>query len=174
MTNVRWKRIAVVVLVLLAGIQLIPVAKTNPAVDSGKTLLAGNGVPAEVSEILQRSCQDCHSNRTKWPWYSHVAPVSWVVANDVNGARRHMNLDEWGTYSVEKRQSKLTKICEELKSGDMPDTKYTLIHRGAKLTDQQRGTLCDWAEATRKGLLDAGRAEGGVKPPLQTGSGSHP
>ena len=160
-------------LVLLVAIQLIPVAKTNPAVDSGKTLLTGNGVPAEVSEILQRSCQDCHSNRTKWPWYSHVAPVSWVVAGDVNGARRHMNLDEWGTYSVEKRQSKLTKICEELKSGDMPDTKYTLIHRGAKLTDAQRGTLCDWAEATRKGLVDAGRGDGGVKPPLQTGSGSH-
>jgi hypothetical protein len=85
-----------------------------------------------------------------------------------------MNLDEWGTYSVEKRESKLTKICEELKSGDMPDTKYTLIHRGAKLTDAQRATLCDWAEATRKGLLDAGRGDGGVKPPLQTGSGSHP
>lgn len=152
------KRIWVGVAVALAGIQLIPVAKTNPAVDGGKSLLAGNkspagnSVPAEVSEILQRSCQDCHSNRTKWPWYSHVAPVSWVVASDVSGARRHMNLDEWGTYSVEKRQSKLTKICEELKSGDMPDTKYTLIHRGAKLTDAERGTLCDWAEATRKAL----------------------
>lgn len=162
--GIRWKRMTVIVLVLLAGIQLIPVAKTNPSVDSGKSLLAGNGlpaassVPAEVSEILQRSCQDCHSNRTKWPWYSHVAPVSWVVASDVNGARRHMNLDEWGTYSVEKRQSKLTKICEELKSGDMPDMKYTLIHRSAKLTEQQRGTLCDWAEATRKGL---GRVEAG-------------
>lgn len=152
--GVRWKRIAVIVLVILAAIQLIPVAKTNPAVDSGKSLLAGNNVPAEVSEILQRSCQDCHSNRTKWPWYSHVAPVSWVVASDVSGARRHMNFDEWGSYSLEKRQSKLTKICEELKSGDMPDTKYTLIHRSAKLTEQQRGTLCDWAEATRGAIAN--------------------
>jgi hypothetical protein len=149
------------VIVLLVAIQLIPLAKTNPAVDSTKTLLDGNSVSPEVSEILQRSCQDCHSNRTTWPWYSHVAPVSWVVASDVNGARRHLNLDEWGSYSLEKKQSKLTKICEELKSGDMPDSKYTLIHRGAKLTDAQRGTLCDWAEATRKGLA---RAEAAGRP----------
>lgn len=157
--GVRWKRITVIVLVLLVAIQLIPVGKTNPAVDSGKSLLAGNSVPAEVSEILQRSCQDCHSNRTKWPWYSHVAPVSWVVASDVNGARRHMNFDEWGSYSVEKRQSKLTKICEELKSGDMPDTKYTLIHRSAKLTDAERATLCDWAEATRSAITNPAAGE---------------
>jgi hypothetical protein len=150
--HTRRKRIGIVVLVLLVAIQLIPVAKTNPATDTTKTLLAGNNVPAEVSEIFQRSCQDCHSNRTTWPWYSHVAPVSWVVASDVNGGRRHLNLDEWGSYSLEQKQSRLTKICEELKSGDMPDSKYLWIHRNAKLTDQQRTTLCDWPEAARKGL----------------------
>lgn len=159
--QVSGKRIGIMVLVILAAIQLIPVARTNPAVDGANSLLGANAAPPEIAEILQRSCQDCHSNRTKWPWYSHVAPVSWVVAGDVSGARRQMNLDEWGTYSVEKRQSKLTKICEELKSGDMPDTKYLLIHRSAKLTAQQRATLCDWAEATRKGL---GRAEAATHP----------
>lgn len=157
----RRKRIWIGVIALLVAIQLIPVAKTNPAVDSTKTLLAGSSVPPEVSEILQRSCQDCHSNRTTWPWYSHVAPVSWMVASDVNGGRRHLNLDEWGSYSVEKKQSRLTKICEELKSGDMPDSKYLLIHRGAKLTDAQRATLCDWAEATRKAL---GQVQAGSRP----------
>ena len=148
----RRKAVWILLLVLLAGIQLIPVAKTNPPVDARVSLVAGDGLPTNISAILQRSCQDCHSNRTTWPWYSHVAPVSWVVASDVNGGRRHMNLDEWGSYNLEKKQSRLTKICEELKSGDMPDTKYTLIHRSAKLTDQQRTTLCDWAEATRKAL----------------------
>lgn len=146
------KRICISVLVVLVAIQLIPATRTNPAVDARSSLLADNGLPPNISAILQRSCQDCHSNRTTWPWYSHVAPVSWVVASDVNGGRRHMNLDEWGFYNLEKKQSRLTKICEELKSGDMPDTKYTLIHRGAKLTDQQRTTLCDWAEATREAL----------------------
>lgn len=150
--GIRWKRIGIMVLVIVAAIQFIPVTKTNPAVDATNSLLSANAAPPEIAAILQRSCQDCHSNRTTWPWYSHVAPVSWVVAGDVNGARRHMNLDEWGSYSVEKRQSKLTKICEELKSGDMPDSKYLLIHRGAKLTAQQRATLCDWAQATRKAL----------------------
>lgn len=159
--RIRWQRITVIVLVLLAGIQLIPVAKTNPTFDPVGSLWAMQNVPADIGAILQRSCQDCHSNRTKWPWYSHVAPVSWTVASDVNGGRRHFNMDEWASYSLEKKQSKLTKICEELKSGDMPDSKYLWIHRSAKLTDQQRATLCDWAEVTRKTL-------GELK------SGSHP
>lgn len=152
MMRFRWKRVLLGLVVVLVVAQLMPVTRTNPPVDARTSLLAGDGLPPNISAILQRSCQDCHSNRTTWPWYSHVAPVSWVVASDVNGGRRHMNLDEWGSYNLEKKQSRLTKICEELKSGDMPDTKYTLIHRGAKLTDQQRTTLCDWAEATRKAL----------------------
>lgn len=156
--GVRWKRIAIIVLVLLAAIQLIPVAKTNPTSDPVGSIWVMQNVPADIGAILQRSCQDCHSNRTKWPWYSHVAPVSWTVASDVNGGRRHFNMDEWGEYSLEKKQSKLTKICEELKSGDMPDSKYLWIHRSAKLTNQQRATLCDWAEAIRKGLAQAATA----------------
>ncbi|HKV25089.1 MAG TPA: heme-binding domain-containing protein [Candidatus Acidoferrum sp.] len=155
------KRLAILTIVILAAIQFIPVAKTNPPVDAARTLWANAGVPADISATLQRSCQDCHSNRTVWPWYSHVAPVSWVVANDVHGGRRHMNLDEWNSYSLEKKQSRLTKVCEELKSGEMPDSKYLWIHRGARLTPQQRTALCDWAEATRKTLV-------------QSESGSHP
>ncbi|HYL63832.1 MAG TPA: heme-binding domain-containing protein [Candidatus Methylomirabilis sp.] len=154
MMRFRWKRVLLGLVVVLVVAQLIPVAKTNPPVEATRTLWAASAVPPEVSAILQRSCQDCHTNRTTWPWYSHVAPVSWVVVSDVNGARQHMNLDEWGAYDLEKKQSRLTKICEELKSGDMPDSKYTLIHRGARLTDQQRSTLCDWAEATRKALVN--------------------
>lgn len=157
-TKVSWKRITVIVLVLLAAIQLVPVTRTNPAVDARSSLLSSDGLPADVSAMLQRSCQDCHSNRTTWPWYSHVAPVSWVVAGDVSGARSHLNLDEWSSYSLEAKQTRLTKICEELKSGDMPDSKYLWIHRSAKLTQQQRTTLCDWAEATRKDLSKPGGA----------------
>lgn len=159
--NAPRKRIWIGLLALLVAIQLIPVAKTNPTFDPVGSLWLTQNVPADIGAILQRSCQDCHSNRTKWPWYSHVAPVSWTVASDVNGGRRHFNMDEWGEYSLEKRQSKLTKICEELKSGDMPDSKYLLIHRSAKLTDQQRATLCDWAEATRSVL---GRANAATHP----------
>lgn len=151
--NIRRKRLLILAGVLILA-QLIPVTKTNPVVDARSSLLASEGLPADVSATLRRSCQDCHSNRTAWPWYSRVAPVSWVVASDVNGGRHHLNFDEWGAYDLEKKQSRLTKVCEELKSGDMPDSKYLWIHRGAKLTQQQRAALCDWAETTRRAIIN--------------------
>jgi len=150
--TLRLKRIGIAFLALLAAAQFIPASRTNPTFDSGGSIWAIATVSPDASAILQRSCQDCHSNRTKWPWYSHVAPVSWVVANDVNVGRNHFNADEWGSYSLEGKQTKLSKICDELKSGGMPDSKYTLIHRSAKLSPQQRTVLCDWAEATRASL----------------------
>jgi hypothetical protein len=150
-----WKRIAIALLAAFVVAQFIPVRKTNPQFDPGGSLWAASPAPPEISAIFQRSCQDCHSNHTRWPWYSHVAPVSWFIADDVNSGRRHLNVDDWNTYSLEKRQSKLTKICEELKSGDMPDSNYTFIHRGAKLTDQDKAALCGWAETSRQALLHA-------------------
>jgi len=147
------KRTAIGAAVVVALAQFIPVRKTNPTFDPVGTIWSATSAPPQIIATFQRSCQDCHSNLTKWPWYSHVAPVSWVVASDVSDGRRHFNVDEWGSYSMEKKQSRLTKICEELKSGDMPDSKYTLIHRSAKLSEQERTALCDWAEATRRALV---------------------
>ena len=146
---------------VIALIQLIPVHRTNPAFDPAGTIWASTSAPPQIISTFQRSCQDCHSNLTKWPWYSHVAPVSWVVANDVNGGRRHFNVDEWGSYSMPKKQDRLTKTCEEIKSGGMPDSKYTFIHRGAKVSDQERAALCEWAESARQALV---RAEVGAHP----------
>ena len=171
--QISLRRTAIGVAAALALAQFIPVQKTNPVVDHAGTIWAATTAPPQIIATFQRSCQDCHSNLTKWPWYdchsdetnwrwySHVAPVSWVVASDVNGGRRHLNVDEWALYSLEKKQGRLTKICEELKSGDMPDSKYTFIHRSAKLSDQERTTLCDWAESTRQGLT---RAESAAHP----------
>lgn len=151
--KIGWRRIGLLLGALLVVAQFVPVRRTNPATDAGKTLWETNGAPAEIQNVFQRSCKDCHSNRTAWPWYSDVAPVSWVVANDVNGGRRHFNADEWGSYTTEKKESRLTKICGEVKSGDMPDSKYTLIHRRAKLMDEERNALCTWAESSRQTLL---------------------
>lgn len=153
--RVRWKPLGLGLLALLVLAQFIPMQRTNPSFDPVGTLWATGSVAPGFQTIFQRSCQDCHSNLTKWPWYSRIAPVSWLVAGDVNEGRRHMNIDEWASYSSEKRQSKFTKICEELKSGDMPDTKYLIIHRNAKLSDEERAAMCNWAEAARQALLHA-------------------
>ncbi len=150
-----WKRIRLWVLVLLVLAQFVPLKRTNPPFDPAKTIYALHAVPANVQAVFQRSCKDCHSNETHWPWYSHVAPVSWVVVHDVNEARRMMNLSEWGAYPERKKRSRLEAICEQMDSGEMPDSKYTLIHRDARLTEEERKAVCAWADATRKVLAAA-------------------
>lgn len=147
----KWfRRIFWTVFVFLVLAQFIPVPRTNPSVDASKTLAATTPVPPEVAGIIERSCQDCHSNLTRWPWYSHVAPISWGVWNDVRAARSRMNFSEWGTLSDRRKDTRLGDIVEQVTAGDMPDSKYLWIHRDAKLTAQDKKTLIDWAEATRK------------------------
>ena len=149
----KWlRRIFWSLVVILVVAQLIPVPRTNPPVDASKTLAATTSVPPQVAAIIERSCQDCHSSLTKWPWYSHVAPVSWVLYFDVKGARNMMNLSEWGTYPVRRQDTRLGDIVEQITSGNMPDSKYLLIHRNSKLSDQDKKTLTDWADASRKNL----------------------
>lgn len=140
------KWLVIVVVVFLVVAQFIPVDRSNPTIDQSKTLYATKTVPANVQSILQRSCANCHSNETTWPWYSHVAPVSWLVASDVHGARHKMNLSEWSAYTDHQKQDKIDGICEMVSSDDMPPSDYTFIHRNAVLTQQDRDTLCQWVK----------------------------
>jgi hypothetical protein len=131
-----WGSIAVAV-----GIQLIPISRTNPPVETEIQ------TPPGVREILRRSCYDCHSNETVWPWYSHVAPVAWLVASDVNEARRHMDFSTWNRYTAAQQSRHVGEIWDEVSQGEMPPSTYLLMHRNATLTDQDRQTLRTWTEA---------------------------
>ena len=124
-------------------------AKTNPPLDQALTLQSNAYLSPQVASILDRSCNDCHSNSTRWPWYSHVAPVSWFVIDHVNEGRRDMNFSEWGRYDERRRAGKLKQICQEVKNDAMPLGSYTPLHRGSKLTPEDVKTLCDWANAER-------------------------
>src|SRR5271170_7385036 len=110
-------RVVVAVMVLLVAGQLVPVDRRNPGIDPSRTIYATEKVPAPVQAVLARSCQNCHSNQTSWPWYSYVAPVSWMVADDVHSARRKMNFSEWAGYPAKKREEKLEDICEQVTNG---------------------------------------------------------
>ncbi len=143
------KRIVLAVCLGLAGIQLIPVERRNPPEDPSHTIYAAESVPGEVKAVLQGSCNDCHSNQTRWPWYSYVAPVSWMVSHDVHEGRKQMNFSEWSTYTEKRRDQKLEEICEQVTNGDMPDGKYALIHRSARPTQEQRDAVCEWTESVR-------------------------
>jgi len=134
---------------LFAGLQAIPVDRRNPPVQASRTIFANEALPAKVATVLRRSCQDCHSNQTHWPWYSYVAPVSWIVANDVHAARRQMNFSDWAGYSEKKREERLDAICEQVVNGDMPEAKYALIHRRARVSKDERAAMCQWVEHAR-------------------------
>jgi hypothetical protein len=143
------KLLALVVVVVLIGLQFVRPARTNPAADPSQSIHARQQVSPQVAAILDRSCQDCHSNTTRWPWYSNVAPVSWFVIDHVNHGRSHLNLSEWGSLDNRKASKKLEEICEEVQDGEMPLASYTYIHWSAKVSPEDVKTLCEWTAAER-------------------------
>jgi hypothetical protein len=141
----KWSRRAGAgLIVLLIALQFVPVTRDNPPTIQSRTIYSIEDVPANVRSVFERSCHDCHSNDTRWIWYSYVAPVSWMVAHDVHEARRKLNFSEWGGYSAKKKDHELEEICNELLDGEMPDSKYVLIHRQARVTQDERETVCKW------------------------------
>jgi len=125
-----------VVLVLAAVflvLQLIPYGwkHSNPPVTS-----AAPWPDAESEAVARQSCYSCHSNETDWPAYSYVAPMSWLVRRDVDSGRRAMNFSEWDPADNEAEDA-----IEEIEDGGMPPSQYTLIHRGATLTDEEQAIL---------------------------------
>ena len=109
----------------------------------------------EVTAILKRACQDCHSYKTQWPWYSYVAPVSWFVIDHANHGRKHLNFSHWAEYDPEKALHQLTEICEQLESEAMPIWPYLVMHRQARISGQDIRTLCEWTEAERERILSS-------------------
>ncbi len=107
-------------------------------------------VPADVQNIIKRSCFDCHSNQTVWPWYSSVAPVSWLVADDIVKGRKKMNFNEWGKLSQSKQEKKLADICDQITDENMPLPKYLIIHKDAKLSQADKDALCNWTKSLLK------------------------
>jgi hypothetical protein len=134
-------------LAVVVGIQMVRPARTNPPTNPARTLTARLPVPSEAVAVLKRACKDCHSNDTAWPWYSNVAPVSWLVIDHVRSGRRHFNYSDWASYDPEKARKILHDICEETRDGSMPIGSYTLVHRDARLSDADVLTLCTWTQS---------------------------
>jgi len=143
----RW--FLILLAVVFVAIQFSRPARTNPPVNPAHSIEANLQVSPQVVAIFDRSCNDCHSNKTVWPWYTNVAPVSWFLVNHVNEGRRDMNLSEWGSYDKDKQSHRLRDICEQVQDGEMPLSTYTPLHPKAKLSAADVQTLCDWAKAER-------------------------
>jgi hypothetical protein len=146
----------------LLAIQIVRPERTNPPLDPARRIHAAVEVPAEVGAILDRACRDCHSNETRWPWYSNVAPVSWFVIDHVNHGRSHLNFSEWnppgGSLPASNTEDLLGAICKEVQAGAMPLPSYLLIHRGSRLSEADIRTICSWTESERQRLAVQARS----------------
>lgn len=139
MTRKKFIYLIIGLVLVAAAIQLVPVHRTNPAVE------ADVSTPPAIKAILKTSCYDCHSNETIWPWYSHVAPVSWLVASDTSEGRSKFNFSTWNRYSPGEQAVILRRVIREVGQGDMPPWYYTLKHTDARLSPAQRAQLLAWA-----------------------------
>ncbi len=144
-----WKRIFLGLIVLLALSQFFRPSHVNPPVVVAHTIEANLAVPPDVASTLHRSCNDCHSHQSVWPWYSNVAPISWLLAYDVRHGRAALNLSEWSAYPASEQKDLLTEICTEVSDSDMPGIPYVWVHPQSKLSDAEMKSVCRWAAAAQ-------------------------
>ena len=109
-------------------------------------------VDTAVTKLVGRSCKNCHSEKTEWPWYSYVAPMSWLIEGDVYDARRHMNLSRWNEYDIDKKQALLSDIAVMVRNRVMPLPRYLVLHPEAKLSDADIDQIYQWARNERRRL----------------------
>jgi hypothetical protein len=126
-------------LVGLIAIQLIRFSHENPSEP------APLDVPPQIETLLERACYDCHSNKTVWPWYSHIAPVSWLVYRDVEDGRKHLNFSQW-PVEPKKSRKKYREISKVIAEDEMPMAIYIPLHPDARLSDSEKKSLIDWAD----------------------------
>jgi hypothetical protein len=138
-------RAALALAVLFVVIQVVVPARTNPPTDPSQSLWAVHPEAVEARAVIDRSCRDCHSNDTVWPWYSGIAPISWVVAHDVNEGRRELNVSTFGSYNDERQARKLQEACDQVKKGEMPMWMYTFQHPDTRLQPGDAEKICSLA-----------------------------
>ena len=136
-----------IILGILIIIQFInsKLPETGPA--GNKDLAVTENVPTDVIMLMKNACYDCHSMETKYPWYSYVAPVKWLVKSDILEARHHVNFTEWSDYTVKAKVKKLDDIHEEVKKGDMPPSDFVLMHPLARLSEADRQKIVNWSDS---------------------------
>lgn len=143
------KIIAAVLFAAFLLVQFYRPDRANPPTVQAETLEATTGVPANVAQILTRSCNDCHSNQTVYPWYSNISPFSWLLVDHIVEGRGELNFSVWNAYSSKKKRHKFDEICEQVTGGEMPHNQYLWLHRDARLSEEDKSILCDWADAEK-------------------------
>ncbi|HEX8460574.1 MAG TPA: heme-binding domain-containing protein [Segetibacter sp.] len=147
-----FKKVLVFLLVILIVIQFIRPTKNVSTAQSKNNIAQVYAVPANVNTIMEKACYDCHSNNTRYPWYSRLQPVAWWLNDHIKEGKRELNFDDFKSYSPRKQYNKLNEVIEQVKEGEMPLTSYTIVHTNAKLSDEEKNSLMNWADDIRKSM----------------------
>lgn len=141
-----WKKAGLTVLLIFGLLQFIPRPEKNSSSAEAKNSIEKLfPIPDSVLIILKTACYDCHSNNTRYPWYSKIQPVALFLNKHIVEGKKELNFDEFGSYLTRRRQSKFKAIASVVKDGDMPLTSYKLLHNGARLRDYEKKLIISWA-----------------------------
>lgn len=144
------KKIIFWIAIVFLGIQLIPVDRENKPIDNRKNFVDIYRTPDNIKVILENACYDCHSNETKYPTYSYIAPISWTIKDHINQGREHLNFSEWGSYNKELKENALERTIATVKDLEMPLPSYIGYHPKANLTTKQREELENYFKELQK------------------------
>lgn len=136
-------------------IQFFPIDKTNPITNEGMDFLKIKNTPEPIAKLIRNSCYDCHSNETKYPFYSNIQPVAWLLKNHIDEGRKELNFSTFATYEPKRQAHKLEEAAEYVEQKNMPLESYTLGHSDAKLSDEQRKQLVDYFRMVQKQIQQA-------------------
>lgn len=139
-----FKRVFIVLLVAFVGIQFIPTNRNQSNEVLSSDISLTYNVSENIQSILKASCYDCHSNNTDYPWYNKVQPVSWLLESHIKQGKAKLNFSEFGSYSSRIQKNKLKFIASQIENEKMPIASYTLIHRNAKISENEKLLLINW------------------------------
>jgi cytochrome c len=151
MARIRYRLLPVLLAAAAIGAGALALRPEESVSTEGKmmALLQGASIDRETLAMFERSCQNCHSEKTEWPWYSRIPPASFLIQHDVKEARARMNLSRWGEYSVAEKRLLLSEIGGAVRSGTMPPARYRFLHPDSKLSPVERETIYQWTRRER-------------------------
>ncbi len=141
------KKVVVILVIILVGLQFYRPEKNNAEYREVAAFEQETTPNQEVKTILENKCYDCHSNKTSYPWYAEIAPVSLWIDHHVEEGNEHFNVSKWASYSDKKKDHKLEELIEEVEEGEMPLQSYTWLH--GNITEEEKQTLLSWAKQAR-------------------------
>ncbi|TWP22915.1 cytochrome C [Apibacter muscae] len=138
------KKKILIALAILLAIQLFRIDKTNKPINKNLDYVSLTYAPKNIEKILEKSCYNCHSNQTIYPWYANVAPISWLVKSHINEGKKFLNFSEYGLYNVYQKDHINKGLYEVIKNGRMPLSSYLFLHQEDNLSKEQRQELLNW------------------------------